>query len=917
MKIILDFRGLALHSYFKGKDPDAWEEEGEEMRTTAHALENFVQTYLVPITDRHSILDVILVKEGGNQFRKSIYPPYKEKRDGKYSEAKSANIRMCVDAVQSLCDALGILSVRSEGCEADDTIGWLCEKLPGPKEIHTVDKDLIQLASTDTRVFLKGEEAVDIVDDAGNVVLPRDIALYKGIVGDPSDGYPGVPGMGPAAYRKLSQTFNESALAKVVEHEKFGAIEHIQASEVRKLLDNRDLWKTCHTLARLHPGEVERSFRVSGTGVDAVFRYRRPEWSKKLPQEDKVREVLWSCGAEFLFSGLRDLVPTQTLMSLSDLKSVPYILDLLAAEPFVSVDFETDAEENENFTKASNGREFVDVYGSEIVSMGITFGRHMQHTYYLTFGHRETDECRNLPLSVLDEVFRAVPESHVFICQNASFERSILLNTRGIETNNIHDTLLMASYVDENKPLPEHMLAVYNRVDEDDDDEDEPFDPDDVPAGGSFKSKARSGWDLKFMARRYLNYRQTEYRDVVPKGMGMRDITAADAFHYGADDPLVTAHLYGYLRTILETEGTWAHVRDNEFPSACLISDAFVDGVTLDTEEMARQEAEDRKTLAESVEKMRALLRENQTPELVRIGVAKLYVELSEEVKAKARFDKVPAEELTEKLKDLYAKLEATVPYRDYTRREQAHKFDVTPGKLEAICEAFGLPVLEDLKKETIEAYVTTQLANLRDARVISTETQHFLNNLQVCSKWGEFAPKRRGEIYKKLRDHCYEAWQAALPDDKKYEYEGFEFNLGSPAQKKLLMYGMMALPLALRNPKVSDTRQKWGMQYGPVQTSKEAIADAIANQLREGDWRREVLELLTKAQRCATRIGLFYTVWPLWVHPKDGNVHPGIRCVGTETHRPSGSNPNLLQLPKRNEGKKVRKCILPNKKFG
>jgi DNA polymerase I-like protein with 3'-5' exonuclease and polymerase domains len=77
------------------------------------------------------------------------------------------------------------------------------------------------------------------------------------------------------------------------------------------------------------------------------------------------------------------------------------------------------------------------------------------------------------------------------------------------------------------------------------------------------------------------------------------------------------------------------------------------------------------------------------------------------------------------------------------------------------------------------------------------------------------------------------------------------------------------------------------------------------------------VLELLTKAQRCATRIGLFYTVWPLWVHPKDGNVHPGIRCVGTETHRPSGSNPNLLQLPKRNEGKKVRKCILPNKKFG
>jgi hypothetical protein len=187
---------------------------------------------------------------------------------------------------------------------------------------------------------------------------------------------------------------------------------------------------------------------------------------------------------------------------------------------------------------------------------------------------------------------------------------------------------------------------------------------------------------------------------------------------------------------------------------------------------------------------------------------------------------------------------------------------------------------------------------------------------LRKCSKAGEFTPKRRGEAYQALRDHCYEAWRNALPDDKRYEHTGFEFNLGSPPQKKLLMYGMLNLPMVVRNPKVSATRKKWGLAYGPVQTDKDAINDAVANSLKEGDWRRDVLTDLIQAQRCQTRLGLFYSVWPLYVHPLDGNVHPGIRSVGTETHRPSGNNPNALQLPKRGDGKKVRDCIVPNRKF-
>lgn len=949
-KVILDLRGLAIHCYHRGKDPDAWMEGSDELKTAGHTLGNFLEEYLLPICKEHSIFDIVAVHEGGNQYRKSIFPGYKEKRAVQYSQAKSGNINESAKAVSQLLAKLGILSVRYDGVEGDDVIAYLCQKLPGDKIVHTVDKDMIQLASDSVRVFLKNREEVDIVDAAGNVVQPRHIALYKSIVGDSSDEYPGVPGVGPAGYLDLFKVLNEGAVVRMLETGGFDLFKQVGHPVAKKLAEHLDLWKTCYQLAKLHPEECERTFRVSGTGVEAVYRYRRPEWNKELPQEAVLRGFLEGHECGYLMEDLtkENLVPVQVLVqNKKDTYDSFYpesVALSLKNEPYVSIDFETASVPNENFIKAARGKDFVDVFGSEVVSMGLTIGRHAQHTYYFTFDHKETEECKNLPLEVLDRLIKAVPEKNTFIIQNLGFERCVLLNTRGVEINEIHDTLLVASYVDENKPLPEYLKAVYEHVDDDEEEEETEedilgiVDPTELAPSGSHKSKARSGWDLKFMARRYLGYKQTEYSEVVPKGQTMRDITAQEAFHYGADDPLVTIHLYWYLRTILELEGTWERVRDWEFPAACLISDAFVDGVSVDEAEMQRQADEDRKLLDELLAKMRGSIKENQTEEMIDAGVSNLYAELSEEVKAKARFEKVPVEEFQKRTCDLMVKLRKTVPYADYERVEKEHKFDVTPSKLEAICAAFGLPHgepefgesdtpprLSDLKTETIANYVAYSLVYMAVAnqkknsawrQKSPAEACRFLGLLKDCSEAGEFTPKRRGKAYQALRDHCYEAWRNNLPDDKRYEYTGFEFNLGSTAQKKLLMYGMLNLPRVVFNPKVSKTRAKWGMSTGPVQTNKEAISDAMANSLARDDWRWKVLEDLITAQRCQTRLSLFYSVWPLYVHPLDGNVHPGIRSVGTETHRPSGNSPNALQLPKRGDGKKVRKCIVPNRKF-
>jgi DNA polymerase-1 len=73
----------------------------------------------------------------------------------------------------------------------------------------------------------------------------------------------------------------------------------------------------------------------------------------------------------------------------------------------------------------------------------------------------------------------------------------------------------------------------------------------------------------------------------------------------------------------------------------------------------------------------------------------------------------------------------------------------------------------------------------------------------------------------------------------------------------------------------------------------------------------------LSKAKKASTRISLFYSKYPAFVNELDGNIHPQFNSTGTETRRPTGGSPNLLQLSKRGEGVKVRKCILPNKKKG
>ncbi|ARZ70984.1 5'-3' exonuclease [Streptomyces sp. HU2014] len=157
------------------------------------------------------------------QWRVDLIPTYKAHRvaeeappgdpgDGAgFVEEVPDTLSPQVPVIEDVLDALGIARVGAAGYEADDVIGTLAGRAAGPVDIVTGDRDLYQLVddARGVRVLypLKGVGTLQVVDEA----LLRekygvdgagyaDLALLRG---DPSDGLPGVPGIGEKTAAKL------------------------------------------------------------------------------------------------------------------------------------------------------------------------------------------------------------------------------------------------------------------------------------------------------------------------------------------------------------------------------------------------------------------------------------------------------------------------------------------------------------------------------------------------------------------------------------------------------------------------------------------------------------------------------------------------------------------------------------------
>jgi 5'-3' exonuclease len=150
------------------------------------------------------------------RFRVEALPGYKAHRvagpDGaeQVPEALAPQVPVLLDVLA----ALGVATVGADGYEADDVIASLAAREPGPTDVVTGDRDLFAVVD-DTRavrvVYVgRGVARRELVDGAEVVrrhgVTPAQYADLAILRGDPSDGLPGVPGIGEKTAAALLST---------------------------------------------------------------------------------------------------------------------------------------------------------------------------------------------------------------------------------------------------------------------------------------------------------------------------------------------------------------------------------------------------------------------------------------------------------------------------------------------------------------------------------------------------------------------------------------------------------------------------------------------------------------------------------------------------------------------------------------
>ena len=147
-------------------------------------------------------------------WRVALLPSYKAHRlaaGGEGAEVIPDALVPQVPTIVALLAAYGIPAVGWPDYEADDVIGTLAAREPGPVEVASGDRDLFQVIDDAAGVRLlycgRGVAKLEVYDDAAvrakYGVPAAAYADFATLRGDPSDGLPGVAGVGEKTAARL------------------------------------------------------------------------------------------------------------------------------------------------------------------------------------------------------------------------------------------------------------------------------------------------------------------------------------------------------------------------------------------------------------------------------------------------------------------------------------------------------------------------------------------------------------------------------------------------------------------------------------------------------------------------------------------------------------------------------------------
>lgn len=240
------FRGYYATSY-KGSSSIMRTKEGIPTNAV-FAFSNMVSKILSTFKEKEGIF--IGFDCDKDTFRKEEFKDYKANRAPCPEDLKPQ-----FPIVRELCKALGIVYYEEHGVEADDicgTVAKIASKSGYEVLIYTSDHDYLQLIDKNIKVSLLkvGLSSMEEYDETAlkekTGLTPAQIIDFKGLRGDTSDNYPGIPGIGKKTATKLIQEYG--SFQSVIEAAKTNKI---TGKIKEKIINGESLGEASYRLARI------------------------------------------------------------------------------------------------------------------------------------------------------------------------------------------------------------------------------------------------------------------------------------------------------------------------------------------------------------------------------------------------------------------------------------------------------------------------------------------------------------------------------------------------------------------------------------------------------------------------------------------------------------------------------------------
>lgn len=213
--LLIDGNSLAYRAFHALPDTIATEDG-----FPTNALYGLAAMMMKMLAEERPARVVVAWDPKGKTFRHEEEPTYKANRQATPDLLREQSVHF-----RPLMEAFGFTNTEVSGFEADDVLGTLArraEEAGHDVVILTGDRDAFQLVSDRISVMATGRGVTDTTLYTPTAVVerygigPELMTDFRGMVGDPSDNLPGVPGIGEKGASQLLQKYG--SLDAILDH---------------------------------------------------------------------------------------------------------------------------------------------------------------------------------------------------------------------------------------------------------------------------------------------------------------------------------------------------------------------------------------------------------------------------------------------------------------------------------------------------------------------------------------------------------------------------------------------------------------------------------------------------------------------------------------------------------------------------